>query len=266
MPPTSPSSTTDSPAASSPDAHSRARTCAIHQPNLFPRLSTLAKLYAADTWIVLDDVQFARRDHQHRTRLAPLQDADRWRWLSIPTHLPHGRRTAIRDAHIVDPARARNRTESMLRQEYGTSRHWPTLRSALDPVWPAFDTGRTAVVAEASTRALLNLLGWRGRVVKASTFPTHPGRSRRLADLTQAAGADIYLCGTGGMTYLDPTPFTSQALTVIPFLPPPTGTHPQARQVTALWTLAHLGPTALATRLDHGPRFGRPANSGGLRS
>ncbi|WP_262505732.1 WbqC family protein [Streptomyces sp. TRM68367] len=44
--------------------------CAIHQPNLFPRLSTLAKLYAADRWIVLDDVQFARRDYQHRARIA----------------------------------------------------------------------------------------------------------------------------------------------------------------------------------------------------
>jgi hypothetical protein len=32
--------------------------CAIHQPNFLPRLSTLATLYAADIWIILDDVQF----------------------------------------------------------------------------------------------------------------------------------------------------------------------------------------------------------------
>jgi hypothetical protein len=41
--------------------------CAIHQPNLFPRLATLAKLFSPDCWIVLDDVQFARRHYQHRT-------------------------------------------------------------------------------------------------------------------------------------------------------------------------------------------------------
>jgi hypothetical protein len=34
--------------------------CAIHQPNFFPRLSTLAKLFTADIWVILDDVQFAR--------------------------------------------------------------------------------------------------------------------------------------------------------------------------------------------------------------
>jgi len=41
-------------------SRSRGPLCAIHQPNLFPRLSTLAKLFAADLWIALDDVQFAR--------------------------------------------------------------------------------------------------------------------------------------------------------------------------------------------------------------
>jgi WbqC-like protein family len=52
----------------------RLLTCAIHQPNLFPRLSTLFKLYATDIWIVLDTVQFNHRDYQHRARLAALGD------------------------------------------------------------------------------------------------------------------------------------------------------------------------------------------------
>ncbi|MFW6692959.1 WbqC family protein [Streptomyces sp. MAR4 CNX-425] len=71
MPPMSASCAPDSTAASSRPERSPAlpgAVCAIHQPNLFPRLSTLAKLYAADRWIVLDDVQFARRDYQHRAR------------------------------------------------------------------------------------------------------------------------------------------------------------------------------------------------------
>jgi hypothetical protein len=35
--------------------------CAIYQPNFFPRLSALAKLYVAGTCVILDDVQFAAR-------------------------------------------------------------------------------------------------------------------------------------------------------------------------------------------------------------
>ncbi|POG46074.1 hypothetical protein BV881_18420 [Streptomyces sp. ZL-24] len=224
--------------------------CAIHQPNLFPRLTTLAKLFAADTWIVLDDVQFTRRDYQHRTRLAALEDPDRTRWLSIPTHLPQGRQTLIQDALIAGPASARRRTEAMIRQEYRTSPHWPTLQTALEPVWAAFDTGRTAAVAETSTRVLLNLVGWNGRILTASGLPARPERSERLADLTAAVGADAYLCGTGGMTYLAPGPFTARGIVVAPFLPPTTGLWASGRRVTSLWALAHLGPDGIAARLQ----------------
>lgn len=56
---TNPSSVTASSAAPSfPDLPQSGGLCAIHQPNLFPRLTTPAKLFAADYWIVLDDVQF----------------------------------------------------------------------------------------------------------------------------------------------------------------------------------------------------------------
>ncbi|WP_345943560.1 WbqC family protein [Streptomyces sp. SID8352] len=70
-----------------------------------PRLTTLAKLFAADHWIVLDDVQCARRDYQHRARIAALDGRGPDRWLTLPTHRPSGRATLIRDALIADPGR-----------------------------------------------------------------------------------------------------------------------------------------------------------------
>ncbi|WP_335341838.1 WbqC family protein [Streptomyces sp. CB03578] len=246
---TNPSSATDSPAASSPDVPVPGGLCAIHQPNLFPRLTTLAKLFAADTWIVLDNVQFTRRDYQHRTRLAALGDPQVSRWMSIPTHLPQGRQTAVRDALIADPDLARRRTTAMLRQHYGASLYWPGLAEALEPMSAAFDSGRTAAVAETSTRSLLNLLGWKGQILRSGDLAARSGRSQRLADLTAAVGARSYLCGTGGMKYLDAAPFHAQELAVIPFLTPSAGIWASGRQVSTLWSLATLGPVALARRL-----------------
>ncbi|WP_344396030.1 WbqC family protein [Streptomyces asiaticus] len=217
---------------------------------MFPRLTTLAKLFAADYWIVLDDVQFTRRDYQHRARLAALDDPARERWLSIPTHLPHGRPTLIRDALIDDPDRARRRTAGMLRQHFRPSPHWPALAEALDPVLDAFTTGKTAAVAAASTRVLLDLLGWRGQILTSSRLPSRPGRSQRLADLAAATGARAYLCGTGGMTYLDQAPFAARNIAVTPFRPPTTGIWPSGRRLSALWALAALGPQAVAARLQ----------------
>ncbi|MGW0858587.1 WbqC family protein [Streptomyces sp. NPDC002690] len=223
--------------------------CAIHQPNVFPRLTTLAKLFAADYWIVLDDVQFTRRDYQHRACLADLDDPNRQQWLTLPTHLPNGRPTLIRDARIDDPDLARRRTAGMLRQQYGASPHWPALAQILDPVLDAFTTSRTATVAEMSTRVLLDLLGWPGQILTSSRLPSRAGRSVRLADLAAATGARAYLCGTGGMTYLDLAPFAAWNIAVVPFRPPSAGIWSSGRHISALWALAALGPEALAARL-----------------
>ncbi|MGW2837233.1 WbqC family protein [Streptomyces sp. NPDC001493] len=247
---TNPSSTTASPAASSlPDLPEPGGLCAIHQPNLFPRLTTLAKLFAADYWIVLDDVQFTRRDYQHRARLGDLDEPDRRQWLTIPTRLPQGRQTLIRDALIGDPGQARRKTAGMLRQHYGASPHWSALAQVRDPVLDAFGTGRTATVAETSTRALLGLLGWQGKILTSSDLPSRPGRSQRLADLSAITGARAYLCGTGGMTYLDSAPFAVEGISVLPFQLPMTDVWSSGRSLSSLWALAALGPQEVADRM-----------------
>ncbi|WP_280725603.1 WbqC family protein [Kitasatospora sp. MAA4] len=224
--------------------------CAIHQPNLFPRLSTLAKIFAADYWIVLDDVQFARRDYQHRARLATLDQPGRAQWLSISTHLPHGRSTLINQMVIVEPERCRRRTGQLIRQHYGSSPHWPQLRDVLDPVLDLFAvTDRTAVIAEASTRALLGLLGWQGEILHSSSLESRTDRSQRLADLAAVTGASSYLCGTGGMRYLDPVAFHQHGITVTPFQTAIDGTWSSAREVSSLQPLMALGSDALAAEL-----------------
>ncbi|WP_329275683.1 WbqC family protein [Streptomyces sp. NBC_01451] len=266
MTPTSAFYRPDSTAASSaPDplrTGARNGVCAIHQPNLFPRLSTLAKLYAADRWIVLDNVQFARRDYQHRTRLAALDAPDRQQWLTLPVNLPQGRPTLISQALLAEPSRSRRTAEPLIRQYYGRSRHWPVVRTVLDTVLARLaDTDSVADIAETSTRVLLDSLGWRGEVLYGSTFPARPGRSARLADLALATGSTHYLCGSGGMRYLDPEPFGAHGIPVLPFRTPVDDGDPLwrlARRVSSLWALSSIGPQALAARMN----VGRQARSG----
>ncbi len=225
--------------------------CAIHQPNFLPRLSTLAKIYAADIWIILDDVQFARRDYQHRCYLAPVPDAHLpGRWLTLPVHLPGGRSTLIRDARLAEPASTAKRTASILRQY---CRRAPYRSGVLDLIpWieeAIASTGQLIGVSEHTTIALLRLLNWPGTVCRSSEILARAGRSERLADLTRAVAATTYLCGTGGSRYLDQTPFASLGLTVTMFTPPQhlAGLSPDdARRVSVLADLAAAGPERLS--------------------
>ena len=227
--------------------------CAIHQPNFLPRLSTLAKLYAADHWIVLDDVQFTRRDYQHRCRLATLGEPPAQRWLSLPVHLPNGRGTAIRDVTLVEPSRSCVRVAGVLRQLYGRSADRAVLEDIIEEITATMErSDRLLDVAEVSTRILLRLLHWPGRVSRSGDFRVQSGRSARLADLTSAVSADTYLCGTGGARYLDPSPFRQRRLTVEYFAAPqPSGTPwEHATRLSALHALMKIGPKDLGSQLQ----------------
>lgn len=229
----------------------RVTSCAIHQPNFFPRSSTLAKLVRADVWVVLDDVQFNARDYQHRTRLATLADPAAQRWLTVPVHRPHGRESRINELLLADPDLSRRQVGQLVRQYYGRSRHWPSASTCVDEVLVALELSpRLADVAEVSTRALLARLGWQGRVVRSSRLPARNGRSARLADLTKAVGADTYLCGPGGAKYLDADTFTELGLTVSYPEPPCWTRAPGTRAISALWAFAMLGPTAVREELS----------------
>ncbi|MCZ4102557.1 WbqC family protein [Streptomyces sp. H39-C1] len=202
-------------------------------------------MFAADYWIVLDDVQFTRRDYQHRARLAVLDNARERRWLSVPTHLPGGRQTVIREARIVDPVQSRRRTRPILCQHYGTSPHWPAFDLALTVVLDLFGTtDKTAEIAEASTRILLDLLGWKGQILHSSQLTARPGRSQRLADLAAATGARSYLCGTCGMKYLEPDLFKACGITVTPFLAPVEDAWEYGCEISALLALMYLSRPA----------------------
>jgi hypothetical protein len=221
-------------------------TCAIHQPNFFPRLSTLAKLYAADVWVVLDDVQFNARDFQHRAWLvAP--DGGQTQWLSVPVHKPFGRSTRIGDVLLAEHAKAARRVTQLVRNYYGRSPWWSLLVGPVEQVAGSLAAGtRLADVAEASTLALLNLLGWQGRVVRSSSLDARPERSARLADLAQAVGADEYLCGTGGAKYLDVAPFAAQGIEVRYFCPP--AGRGVSTKASSLYSFAQLGLMAVHGR------------------
>jgi hypothetical protein len=228
--------------------------CAIHQPNFFPRLSTLAKLYTADIWIVLDNVQFARRDYQHRCYLAPAGGSPLpERWLTVPIHLPGGRATLISDVRLADPALAARRVPGILRQYYKRCPYGAAILGLLPHVEDTLASAeRMADVSMHTTVTLLRALRWPGAIYRSSELAARLGRSERLADLASAVGAAGYLCGTGGSRYLDPAPFTARGLHIAMFTPPP---HPDGvicqagHRITALTDLAAAGRESLAAQL-----------------
>lgn len=67
--------------------------------------------------------------------------------------------------------------------EYGTSPHWSALQAAVEPVRAAFDTGRTAAVAETTTAVSGTLLSKDGQHDYATRVT--PAAPRYCEDLAE---------------------------------------------------------------------------------
>lgn len=185
---------------------------AAHQPNLLPRLHTVAKILSADILVILDDVQFSQREWQNRARLTPYRaESTAWFWLTLPVALPQGRATRIDDVRIVDSEHSLANAVETLTQSFSSSPYW----SDLEPfALSAFrlEDDRLATIAATSLCAAARALGWTGRVELASTLGCATDRVGRLVDATLLCGGNRYVSGRGGRRYLTSTPFAERGV------------------------------------------------------
>ena len=166
--------------------------------------------------------------------------------VSIPTHLPQGRQTPIKDALIATPDTARRRTAAVIRQEYRSSP--PLARSRPGP-----GTGEGRVHSRPDRDRRRNL---RPRPAEPPRLERRNPAQRPTARPTGTLRAAR---GPRGHRRCPPVtvrnrrhdlpgqhPFRSPGHHRRP-LPDPRHRHLVHRQqITALWALATIGPDALA--------------------
>lgn len=114
---------------------------------------------------------------------------------------------------MADPDQSARRLERTLVHTFAQDRGWKAARPIIHEVSTSLSAGSLAASAELSARRLLELLDWSGEVV-ADVEVAETSRTGRLVELTRLASCNGYLCGTGGLRYLDPKEFEQQGISV----------------------------------------------------
>ena len=221
---------------------------AVHQPHFLPWLGYLDRMARADLFIVLDHVQFERRNYQNRT-LMLLEG--RARWLTVPV-VQRSQKERIVDKQID------NREDSSARH-WGHN-HFRTLRYAYRRA-PYFNlyAARLREIFDAQWESLVELdqalleylrevLDIRTPMVRSSSLGVEGCRSELILNLCRSVGADTYLCGMGGCrSYLDRGAFARAGIKMVwqdfhhPRYPQ-CGDAPFVPGLTALDLLCNCGP------------------------
>jgi hypothetical protein len=176
---------------------------AIHQPHFLPWLGYLHRMAQVDAFVLLDHVQFERRNYQNRTMIRMNDEA---RWLTVPV-IQRSQKERILDKEVD------NRLEGA---KWWSSAHFLTLRHAyreaafIDaysaPLRRLFETRypRLVDLNQAALELLREAFGIGTPLLKSSELGVEGARGDLILDICRALGADTLLVGFGGSRgYLD---------------------------------------------------------------
>ena len=180
---------------------------AAHQPAYLPWLGYLAKIAAADLFVVMDDLQYEAQNFQNRNRI---KTGTGPAWITVPVERGslHDRILDKRIAHTPNPRHDwRRRTWATIETHYRRApffaRYAPELRAVFDVEWSS--------LVELDVRMLDLACGWFGittPIIRSSTLALSGMKTERILSMVRAVGATTYLSGMGGSTqYLDARAF-----------------------------------------------------------
>jgi len=235
---------------------------AIHQPNFMPWLGYFDRMIQADLFVLLDHVQFERRNYQNRCMIRLEDDT---KWLTVPV-VQLSQKEKIIDKRVDNPEDLSggrwwgpNHFQT-LRYAYRKSPYFalyaPKLREILHARWD-----KLVDLNVATLEFVREALAIETPLVKSSTLACEVQKSALLLDVCQRVGASAFLGGMGGSReYLDKEAFAAARMGVVwqqfahPVYPQP-GTAPFMKGLSVLDLLFNCGPaSAEIARAPHAER------------
>ena len=186
---------------------------AIHQPHFIPWLGYLHRMSQADLFIVLDHVQFERRNYQNRSQIRIEGEA---RWLTVPV-VQQSQKERIVDKEIDnrDSARPWGRNHfATLRHAYREAGYFSTYAPELKKIFDA-SWSKLIDLDFAMLNLLRNAFGISTRVVRSSDLGVEGAKSDLILNLCRAVKADALLAGFGGSRgYLEAEEFAQHGIDI----------------------------------------------------
>jgi hypothetical protein len=183
---------------------------AIHQPHYLPWLGYLAKWAAADVFVFLDTVQYTKNGWQNRNRI---KTATGPQWLTVPVHAKLGMGIDEVPVAGTQPWAARHRRA--IEHAYAGAPYLARHRAALERFY-AEPWERLTPLALASAEWLARAIGVTPPVRRASSLGPMPDEpTERLIAICDAVGADTYLAGRDGATYMNLARFEAKGIRVL---------------------------------------------------
>lgn len=175
---------------------------AILQSNYIPWKGYFDMIAAVDEFILYDEMQYTKNDWRNRNQIKTPQGI---MWLTIPVKVKGRFGQRICDTE-VDGNRWLAQHRKTLEANYRKSLYFEEVSTLIDPLYNrTYET--ISDVNHAFIKAVCNYLGIHTKITCSSSYRMIEGKTERLVDLCQQAGAGEYISGPAAKSYIDEAVF-----------------------------------------------------------
>lgn len=186
---------------------------AIVQSNYIPWKGYFDLIAAVDEFILFDDMQYTRRDWRNRNKIKTPQGLQ---WLTVPVKVKGKYYQTIRDTEVDGEEWQEHHWRSLV-ANYRRAAHFSEMASALVPFYLERTYTGLSILNRTLIEWVCDYLGIRTQITTSADYRLVEGKTERLIDLCQQAGATEYISGPAARGYLDETMFADAGIAVTVF-------------------------------------------------
>jgi WbqC-like protein family len=187
------------------------KTVAIVQSSYVPWKGYFDLMNAVDEFILLDEVQYTRRDWRNRNRL---KSPSGIRWLTIPVMVKGRYLQRIDETFVSDPSWTVKHWSSLLAW-YRRAPCFERYRSLFEHLYLDMSERRLSEINRRFLETLRDLLSIATPITSSCDYPAGAEKTERLLSICHAAGAGRYVSGPAARAYLDEERFRAEHVEVV---------------------------------------------------
>jgi len=177
----------------------RPKRVAIVQSNYIPWKGYFDLIHSVDEFILLDDVQYTRRDWRNRNRVKTRSGPQ---WLTIPVATKGRYLEPIRAIEVSDRGWARDHW-AQLKSHYSAAPHFRHFKDVLEDLYLGCEETRLSAINRRFLDRICGILGIATRITWSMDYRVVEGKTERLASLCAQAAAAVYVSGPAARGYLE---------------------------------------------------------------
>ena len=180
----------------------------ILQPSYLPWLGFFEQMSRSDKFVLLDDVQYTRRDWRNRNRIRVREN---WIWLTVPVQQKSRFSQSLLETRIDNSVSWRRKHLETLRQHYCKApffeKYFPRCQQVYEKDWTfLFDLCLEAI------NLIKEEMGIETPLLRSSEMKPGGEKTERLVSICRELGATHYLSGESGSNYIAEEDFSSQGI------------------------------------------------------